>query len=160
MNLFSQLVVGTVTAIAATFVAHHFHLSAPLQLGALIIAATWISPILNKIMLARARGAAARPKSAAKPKAKAKAKPKPTAKPESQPRAKSDAPREEGEVKWFNVSKGFGFIRRDNDEEIFVHFRSIIDIDGSRRGLKDGQRVSYVVVESDKGPQAEEVEGL
>ena len=153
MNLFSQLVVGTVAAIAATFVARYLHWSAPLQLGALIVAATWISPILNKIMLARSRAAVATPKSAARSKSAAEAAPPPVKIP-------SDAPREEGEVKWFNVSKGFGFIRRDNDEEIFVHFRSIIDTDGSRRGLKDGQRVSYVVVESDKGPQAEEVEGL
>ena len=63
-----------------------------------------------------------------------------------------------GTVKWFNDSKGFGFITRDNGEEIFVHFRSILG--EGRRSLRDGQRVSYVVSDSDKGPQAEEVEGL
>ncbi len=68
------------------------------------------------------------------------------------------ADREEGEVKWFNVTKGFGFITRDNGEEIFVHFRSIRG--EGRRSLRDGQRVSYVVSDSDKGPQAEDVEGL
>jgi CspA family cold shock protein len=68
-----------------------------------------------------------------------------------------DADREEGEVKWFNVSKGFGFITKDDGEEIFVHFRSIRG-DG-RRSLKDGQRVSFHVADSDKGPQAEDVEG-
>lgn len=75
--------------------------------------------------------------------------------------------REEGEVKWFNVSKGFGFIRRQNGEEIFVHYRSIQGPDdrsrkdgGRRRGLRDGQRVSFVVVNSDKGPQAEEVQAM
>jgi len=67
-------------------------------------------------------------------------------------------PREEGNVKWFNVSKGFGFITLDNDEEIFVHFRSIRG--EGRRSLRDGQRVSFVVAESDKGPQAEDVEAL
>lgn len=66
--------------------------------------------------------------------------------------------REYGEVKWFNVSKGFGFITKDDGEEIFVHFRSIVG--GGRRGLKDGQRVSFVVANSDKGPEAEDVEGL
>ena len=70
----------------------------------------------------------------------------------------SSADREEGEVKWFNVTKGFGFITRDNGEEIFVHFRSIRG--EGRRSLRDGQRVSYVVSDSDKGPQAEDVEGL
>lgn len=63
--------------------------------------------------------------------------------------------RETGEVKWFNVSKGFGFIIKDDGEEIFVHFRSIRG--EGRRSLRDGQRVSFVVTQSDKGPQAEDV---
>ena len=67
----------------------------------------------------------------------------------------SEGPRETGQVKWFNVSKGFGFIVKDDGEEIFVHFRSIRG--ENRRGLKDGQRVSFVVADSDKGPQAEDV---
>lgn len=69
----------------------------------------------------------------------------------------SDATRERGKVKWFNVSKGFGFIVKDDGEEIFVHFRSIRG--EGRRGLRDGQTVSFVVAESDKGPQAEDVLG-
>lgn len=67
----------------------------------------------------------------------------------------ASGPRESGAVKWFNVSKGFGFIVKDDGDEIFVHFRSIRGAD--RRGLKDGQRVSFVVTDSDKGPQAEDV---
>jgi CspA family cold shock protein len=67
----------------------------------------------------------------------------------------SSGDREFGKVKWFNVSKGFGFIIRDNGEEIFVHFRSIQG--QGRRGLRDGQSVSFIVVENDKGPQAEDV---
>ena len=66
--------------------------------------------------------------------------------------------REQGEVKWFNVSKGFGFIVKDDGEEIFVHFRSIRG--EGRRSLRDGERVSFVVAQSDKGPQAEDVEAL
>ena len=69
----------------------------------------------------------------------------------------SDASREEGTVKWFNVSKGFGFIVREDGEEIFVHFRSIRG--EGRRSLRDGQSVSFVVTQSDKGPQAEDVVG-
>ncbi|MDP2381123.1 MAG: cold-shock protein, partial [Pseudohongiella sp.] len=53
--------------------------------------------------------------------------------------AASGAKREAGQVKWFNASKGFGFITRDSGEDIFVHFRSIRG-DG-HRVLKDGQRV-------------------
>ena len=67
----------------------------------------------------------------------------------------SDANREQGQVKWFNVSKGFGFIVKDDGEEIFVHFRSIRG--EGRRGLNDGQRVNFIVEQSDKGPQAEDV---
>ncbi|RLA49478.1 MAG: cold-shock protein [Gammaproteobacteria bacterium] len=72
--------------------------------------------------------------------------------------ATEDSAREQGQVKWFNVSKGFGFITKDDGEEIFVHFRSIRG--EGRRSLRDGQRVSFVVAQSDKGPQAEDVEGV
>lgn len=64
--------------------------------------------------------------------------------------------REEGTVKWFNVSKGFGFITRSNDEDIFVHYRSIRG--HGRRRLFDGQVVSFSVIDSDKGLQADDVE--
>ena len=65
------------------------------------------------------------------------------------------APRETGTVKWFNSVKGFGFITRDNGEEIFVHFRSIRG--KGRKALNDGQRVEFSVVQGEKGPQAEDV---
>ncbi|GAB3270418.1 hypothetical protein GCM10027297_01790 [Parahaliea aestuarii] len=77
---------------------------------------------------------------------------------EKQSRVPAGASREEGAVKWFNVSKGFGFIIREGGEEIFVHFRSIRG-DG-RRSLRDGQRVDFVVGNSAKGPQAEDVVAL
>ncbi len=100
--------------------------------------------------------------SVAAPKAQSAKKSAPRAKKPAKPAAKSKPPvsgkREEGEVKWFNVTKGFGFITRDNGEEIFVHFRSIRG--EGRRSLRDGQRVTYVMSDSDKGPQAEDVEGL
>ncbi len=63
--------------------------------------------------------------------------------------------REQGIVKWFNDSKGFGFIQRDSGEDIFVHFRAIQG-DGYR-SLKDGESVEFNVVEGEKGLQAEEV---
>lgn len=62
---------------------------------------------------------------------------------------------EEGTVKWFNVKKGFGFILRDNGEEIFVHFRAIQG--HGRRVLRQGQHVRFDVVEADKGLQANNV---
>lgn len=72
-----------------------------------------------------------------------------------------DGPRETGTVKWFNRTKGFGFVIRESGEEIFVHQRSVRVIgegDARRRpGLKDGQSVTFVVAEREKGLQAEDV---
>lgn len=64
-------------------------------------------------------------------------------------------PREEGIVKWFNVSKGFGFITRSNGDDVFVHFRNIRG--RGHRSLNEGQKVRFNVQESDKGLQAEDV---
>ncbi|ARN75369.1 hypothetical protein BST96_15370 [Oceanicoccus sagamiensis] len=80
----------------------------------------------------------------------------------SAPAAKKSKPsakgREQGEVKWFNVSKGYGFVTRSNGEDIFVHFRSIRG--EGRRVLREGQQVEFTVTDGDKGPQAEDVEAL
>ena len=65
---------------------------------------------------------------------------------------------EEGTVKWFNVKKGFGFITRDSGGDVFVHFRAIQG--EGRRVLRQGQRVSYTVVEAEKGLQANDVTTL
>lgn len=75
--------------------------------------------------------------------------------------ARSDAPatsmtdRETGTVKWFNTSKGFGFISRDSGDDIFVHFRAIRG--EGHRVLVEGQRVEFSVMQRDKGLQAEDV---
>jgi len=65
--------------------------------------------------------------------------------------------RQVGTVKWFNEAKGFGFISRENGPDVFVHFRAI---EGSGfRNLQEGQRVTFVVTQGPKGPQAESVSG-
>ena len=61
----------------------------------------------------------------------------------------------QGTVKWFNGSKGFGFIERAEGEDVFVHFNAIIG-DGYRN-LEEGQRVEFSVVEGQKGLQAADV---
>ena len=66
--------------------------------------------------------------------------------------------REKGTVKWFNDSKGFGFIRREAGQDVFVHFRAIRG--QGHRSLRDGQRVEFTVVKGDKGFQAEDVLAL
>ncbi len=60
-----------------------------------------------------------------------------------------------GTVKWFNNAKGFGFITRNEGEDVFVHFRSIRG-DGYRT-LDEGQAVEFSLVEGPKGLQAEDV---
>jgi CspA family cold shock protein len=67
----------------------------------------------------------------------------------------TDDGRERGAVKWFNVKKGFGFITRDNGDDVFVHFRSIRG--SGHRSLSEGQGVKFSVVDGQKGLQAEDV---
>ena len=66
--------------------------------------------------------------------------------------------KEQGTVKWFNASKGFGFIQRQSGEDVFVHF-SAIQGDGYR-SLTEGQAVEFDVTKGPKGLQAANVVGL
>ena len=66
--------------------------------------------------------------------------------------------RQTGTVKWFNDAKGFGFISREEGEDLFVHFRAIQG-DGFKT-LKEGQQVSFIVTEGPKGYQADQVEAV
>jgi len=61
----------------------------------------------------------------------------------------------EGTVKWFNESKGFGFIEAEEGKDVFVHF-SAIKAEGFKT-LREGQRVKFDIVEGNKGPAAENV---
>lgn len=60
-----------------------------------------------------------------------------------------------GRVKWFNETKGYGFIEQDGEKDVFVHYTAI-RMDGYRT-LKEGQPVEFVVLETPKGLQASEV---
>ena len=71
-----------------------------------------------------------------------------------------DSQREEGTIKWFDETKGFGFIIRDAGGEIFVHKRSVKAANGERPQLPDGCRVSFQVAENEKGPYAKSVTTL
>jgi len=61
----------------------------------------------------------------------------------------------QGTVKWFNAGKGYGFIAREDGEDVFVHFTAIVS-EGFRT-LEENQRVEFVVVDGPKGLQASEV---
>ena len=63
-----------------------------------------------------------------------------------------------GTVKFFNDQKGFGFISRDGQEDLFVHFSNIIG--SGRRTLVDGQEVEFDVGEGRKGPEAVDVKAV
>jgi CspA family cold shock protein len=58
-------------------------------------------------------------------------------------------------VKWFNATKGYGFIQRTEGKDVFVHF-SAINSSGYRT-LEEGQQVEFEVIQGEKGPQAQEV---
>jgi CspA family cold shock protein len=64
----------------------------------------------------------------------------------------------QGTVKWFNAAKGYGFISREDGEDVFVHYSAIAG-DGFR-SLEEGQSVEFEVTEGRKGPQAANVTKL
>jgi CspA family cold shock protein len=154
MNVIVKIVVALVVAALATAITTWYSgdSHAALTLFVAFCAATLSTVLLVSLPFARPAATASRPArkagTAARP---AASRPAPRAQP-------AEGPRQQGKVKWFNVSKGFGFITKDDGEEIFVHFRSIRG--AGRRGLRDGQRVTFIVADSDKGPQAEDVEGV
>ncbi len=59
---------------------------------------------------------------------------------------------EEGTVKWFNDRKGYGFIQQENGKDVFVHFSNITG--SGFKSLQEGDKVSFEVQESERGPQA------
>ncbi len=64
----------------------------------------------------------------------------------------------EGTVKWFSEKKGYGFIQQDGGEDLFVH-HSAIDMPGFKT-LNEGDRVSFEVEDSDRGPKAKNVKKI
>ena len=68
------------------------------------------------------------------------------------------AERETGTVKWFNPGRGYGFIEREQGEDVFVHYSNIRG--EGHRSLEDGQRVEFTVTQGEKGLQAEDVIAL
>jgi CspA family cold shock protein len=63
-----------------------------------------------------------------------------------------------GTVKWFDVKKGWGFITQADGQDVFVHYKNIVG--EGFRSLKDGEQVTFDIVQGDKGPQASNVQRL
>lgn len=63
--------------------------------------------------------------------------------------------RETGTVKWFDSTKGYGFIAREQGTDVFVHYTGIRGT--GRRSLAEGQQVEFMIVQGEKGPQAQDV---
>ena len=64
----------------------------------------------------------------------------------------------EGKVKWFNETKGYGFIQQENGPDIFVHYSAIM-ADGFKT-LNEGDKVNFEIVEGERGPKAANVQKL
>ena len=165
MSIPGKLVIAVLAAVVVAFV---FNLALPALALAPLLAACAVSALaavllshkplaMPKSVAVDAAAPAAAGRKAAPPKKAPRKKPAP-AQANASTASTASGPREKGTVKWFNGSKGFGFIIRENGEEIFVHYRSILG-DG-RRSLTDGQAVEFRVDYPDKGPQAEDVQGL
>jgi len=63
-----------------------------------------------------------------------------------------------GTVKWFNETKGFGFIAQESGPDVFAHYSSIVD--AGFKTLAEGQKVEFTLTEGKKGPQAENIVAL
>ncbi|MBF0319124.1 MAG: cold-shock protein [Nitrospirae bacterium] len=61
-----------------------------------------------------------------------------------------------GKVKWFNETKGYGFIQKEDGKDVFVHYSAIAG--AGYKSLKEGQSVTFDIVEEDKGPKAANVQ--
>ena len=61
-----------------------------------------------------------------------------------------------GTVKWFNDSKGYGFIAQENGPDVFAHFSEIVS-DSEYASLREGQKVQFNITNGQKGPQAEKI---
>lgn len=150
MTVLIRIVLAVVVAVILTFVVSSiifpsdapFNLSLALVLGAALVFVSLVSPLIGARSSATT-GAA--PAKAEKPR-------------DAAPKAAVAGPREQGTIKWFNFNKGFGFITRENGEDVFVHFRSVRG--KGRKSLPEGQRVEFVVTKGEKGLQAEDVEAI
>ena len=143
MTIFIRFIISVILAVIASYLLQLSSSDAATALQPMTIAIIFVA-CFSAALISPALGKSQGQTSSTKPAARAK--------------PSKASGREQGKVKWFNVSKGYGFVTRETGEDIFVHFRSI---QGSgRRVLREGQTIEFSVTDGEKGPQAEDVEAL
>lgn len=120
----------------------------------------FLALVVNGLFSARLAGKGTRRSRAPSKRRESRGAKAPRKRTEAAGRRNEDSPPEEGAIKWFDDTKGFGFIIRDAGGEIFVHKRSVKATNGGRPQLPDGQRVRFQVAENEKGPYATNVTAL
>lgn len=120
----------------------------------------FLALVVNGLFCARLAGPGASGGRARSKRPRSRSRKGPRKSPEAAGRRSEDSPPEEGAIKWFDETKGFGFIIRDAGGEIFVHKRSVKATDGGRPQLPDGRRVRFQVAENEKGPYATNLTAL
>ncbi|MBR9883365.1 MAG: cold-shock protein [Oceanospirillales bacterium] len=142
IQVFKSIVLSAIAAVAIPSVLSQVA-GVDIALNAVVLGVTFVIVLAAALISALGQSASSPSRSSSRPYA------------ESEDEESENDGREEGTVKWFNVSKGFGFITRSNGDDVFVHFRNIRG--RGHRSLTEGQRVRFNVHQSDKGLQAEDV---
>jgi len=133
VTLLRSFLISIIVAVVAVMI-HTESLTAPLELSHLTLLLTFVIAVFTGILITSLSGGSRTSKS-------------------DTPSASEEL--ELGTVKWFNVKKGYGFITRDQGDDVFVHFRNIRG--SGRRSIAEGQRVEFKVTTGDKGLQADDV---
>ncbi|MBV1786968.1 cold shock domain-containing protein [Marinobacterium sp. D7] len=142
IQVFKSIVLSAIAAVAIPSVLSQVA-GAEIQLSAVVLGVTFVIVLAATLIAALGQSASAPRRASSRSSV------------EDDEEELENDDREEGTVKWFNVSKGFGFITRSNGDDVFVHFRNIRG--RGHRSLTEGQRVRFNVHQSDKGLQAEDV---
>jgi CspA family cold shock protein len=147
-NIILSLIIGSIAYFISQIFSGSVHAPAGQELGVL---ATIVLAVFLGRSLTPARTPAPARRNHSKPGARQDGK-------QAKRKTSDDGTKETGTVKWFNIKKGFGFITRDGGDDIFVHYRNIEG--NGRRAINEGQRVKFLVINGDKGLQADEVEAI
>jgi len=143
-NIILSLIIGSIAYFISQIFSGSVHVPTKPEFG--VLAAFILAVFLGRSVL---------PATTSKPTHRNQS--KPTARQNNKPASQATSSnKESGTVKWFNIKKGFGFITRDEGDDIFVHYRNIEG--NGRRAINEGQRVKFLVIDGDKGLQADEVE--